>query len=59
MWAPRIEQIEALSRELTYFVDCIAHGETPMNDGKAGLRVVKMLEAASESVRRRGALIYL
>ena len=59
MWAPRIEQVEALSRELTYFVDCIAHDRTPMNDGKAGLRVVKMLEAASESVRRRGALVYL
>ena len=59
MWAPRIEQVEALSRELTYFVDCIAHDQTPMNDGKAGLRVVKMLEAASESVRRRGALVYL
>ena len=59
MWAPHLEQVEALSRELTYFVDCIAHDQTPMNDGKAGLRVVKMLEAASESVRRRGALVYL
>jgi len=30
-----------------------------MNDGRAGLRVVKMLEAASESLRKRGALVYL
>ena len=59
MWAPRIEQTEALTQELTYFVDCIVNDKTPMNDGKAGLRVVRMLEAASESLRQRGALVYL
>jgi len=59
MWAPQIEQVEALHRELEYFVDCIAKDKTPMNDGEAGLRVVKMLEAASESLRQRGALVYL
>jgi predicted dehydrogenase len=59
MWAPHLDQVEALSRELAYFVDCIANDQTPMNDGKAGLRVVKMLEAASESLRQRGALISL
>ena len=58
MWAPRIEQAEALTRELAYFVDCIVNDKTPMNDGKAGLRVVKMLEAASESLRHRGTLIH-
>jgi predicted dehydrogenase len=59
MWAPRIEQAEALTRELAYFVDCIVNDKTPMNDGQAGLRVVKMLEAASESLRQRGTLVYL
>ena len=59
MWAPLIEQAEALTRELAYFVDCIVNDKTPMNDGHAGLRVVKMLEAASESLRQRGALVYL
>jgi len=59
MWAPQIEQVEALHRELAYFVDCIAEDQTPMNDGQAGLRVVKMLEAASKSLRQRGALVYL
>ncbi len=59
MWAPQIEQVEALHRELAYFVDCIVKDQTPMNDGEAGLRVVKMLEAASESLRQRGALVYL
>ena len=59
MYAPRIEQTEALSQELAYFVDCIVNDKIPMNDGKAGLRVVKMLEAASESLRQRGALVHL
>ena len=59
MWAPQLEQVEALRKELSYFVDCIESGQEPFNDGCAGLRVVKMLEAASESLRERGALIYL
>jgi len=59
MWAPQIEQVEALTRELTYFVECIANDKTPVNDGEAGLRVVKMLEAASESIRKRGELVRL
>ena len=59
MWAPQIEQIEALTRELSYFVECIAKDETPLNDGEAGLRVVRMLEAADQSIAKRGALVYL
>ncbi len=59
MWAPQIEQVEALTRELAYFVDCIAKDEAPLNDGEAGLRVVRMLEAANQSIRRRGELVYL
>jgi predicted dehydrogenase len=59
MWAPQLEQVEALRKELSYFVDCIVSGQQPFNDGCAGLRVVKMLEAASDSLRERGALIYL
>jgi predicted dehydrogenase len=59
MWSPQLEQIEALHQELTYFVDCISTGKDPFNDGCAGLRVVKMLEAASESIGKRGSLVYL
>jgi predicted dehydrogenase len=59
MWAPQLEQTEALRNELTYFVECISRGEEPFNDGRAGLRVVRMLEAASASINRRGALVYL
>ena len=59
MWAPQLEQVEALRQELSYFVECVSSGQQPINDGCAGLRVVKMLEAANESLNRRGSLIYL
>ena len=59
MWAPQLEQIEALRHELSYFVDCISNGQDPFNDGHAGLRVVQMLEAASESLSKRGSLVYV
>jgi predicted dehydrogenase len=59
MWAPQVEQLEALHVELGYFADCIMKGETPFNDAHAGLRVVQMLEAAEESIQKRGELVQL
>lgn len=59
MWAPQVEQLEALHVELGYFSDCIMKSETPFNDGHAGLRVVQMLEAAEESIQKRGELVQL
>jgi predicted dehydrogenase len=59
MWAPQLEQVEALRQELAYFVTCIQSGADPMNDGAAGMRIVRMLEAANNSLRKRGALVYL
>jgi predicted dehydrogenase len=59
MWSPQLEQVEALRHELAYFIHCITSGADPMNDGAAGMRVVKMLEAANKSLRKRGALVYL
>jgi predicted dehydrogenase len=59
MWAPQLEQVEALRQEMAYFVDCVTTGQEPFNNGAAGLRVVRMLEAASESLKKRGALVQL
>ena len=59
MWAPQVEQLEALHVELGYFADCIASDKTPFNDGHAGLRVVRMLEAAEASIQKRGELVRL
>ena len=58
MWAPKVEATEALRAELSYFVECIHNGELPINDGLAGLRIVRMLEAAEESLNRKGEAVY-
>lgn len=59
MWAPQVEQGEALKTELQSFLDCITDNKPIVNDGSAGLQVVRMLEAASMSVTRKGKLVYL
>lgn len=59
MWAPQIEQLEALRVELGYFAECVCKGQTPFNDGHAGLRVVRMLEAAEVSIQKKGELVRL
>jgi predicted dehydrogenase len=59
MWSPQIENTEALKLELGYFNECILNDKTPINDGCAGLRIVKVLQAADESLRNRGAQVAL
>jgi predicted dehydrogenase len=59
IWAPRLEQVEALKVEAKYFVDCVNNNTVPFNDGVAGLNVVRMLEAADASLAHRGGMIYL
>src|SRR6204780_5345762 len=59
MWAPKIEQVEALKAEPAYFIDCILNNKTPFNDGAAGLHVVRILEAADLSLQHRGKVIRL
>lgn len=59
MWAPKVEQKEALGLETKYFIDCVEKDETPINDGHAGLRVVKMLEACDKSLENDGKAVNL
>ena len=59
MWAPQVEQVEALKVELSYFIECITKDTEPFNDGHAGLKVVRMLEAANQSLAKRGEIVYL
>ena len=58
MWAPKVEATEALKKELEYFVRCVETSEVPINDGAAGLRVVRMLESAEASLSRKGEAVY-
>lgn len=57
MYAPQFDRTEALAKEANHFLDCIKNGLEPITDGESGLRIVKILEAASESVKNRGQLV--
>jgi len=59
MWAPKLAVTEALRVEGEHFVDCIEHGKTPETDGRLGLRVVELIEAATSSMRGKGETVYI
>jgi predicted dehydrogenase len=59
MHAPHLDMTEALGRELRQFVDCVATNGQPTADGHAGLRVVRILEAATQSLAQRGRVVEL
>jgi predicted dehydrogenase len=58
LWVPRVDQKEALTVEAQYFSDCVLNNQTPFNDGRAGLRVVEMLEAVDRSISKTGGMVY-
>ncbi len=58
MYAPKIDQTEALEVACKHFVDCIQTGTSPLTDGRAGLKVVQLLEAAQQSLERRSAIAH-
>jgi predicted dehydrogenase len=55
MYAPKLEDHEALGFETNHFVDCLENGKKPITDGKAGLEVVKILVASKKSLEGNGA----
>jgi predicted dehydrogenase len=57
MWAPKLAVTEALRVEGEHFVDCIVNQKKPHTDGQLGLRVVELIEAASQSMRGRGETV--
>jgi predicted dehydrogenase len=59
MWAPKCDNTEALQVECRHFLDCINNNKTPTTDGQVGLRVVKIMEAANESMARQGQPVKL
>ncbi len=50
MYAPKLDGTEALRFECAHFVDCVRNNKTPLTGGEAGLRVVRILEAAQMSL---------
>jgi len=59
MTAPQLDMSEALGVELREFIGCVERGTKPVADGASGLRVVRILEAASQSMARNGAVVEL
>lgn len=59
MYAPKIDNTEALHAEVDYFVRCLEKNEEPFNNGQAGLQVVRLLEAADQSAKNNGRRIKL
>ncbi|MBD3185111.1 hypothetical protein GF312_22710 [Candidatus Poribacteria bacterium] len=51
---PYIKMVEPLRLECQHFIDCIKNDTTPRSDGKDGLRVVKLLQAAQKSLKNGG-----
>jgi predicted dehydrogenase len=54
---PHLDFTEPLRRECGHFVECVAAGRQPLTDGENGLRVVRVLEAASRSLALGGASV--
>ncbi|HZG54523.1 MAG TPA: Gfo/Idh/MocA family oxidoreductase [Pyrinomonadaceae bacterium] len=59
VWVPKLDSTEALTHVAAEFLDAIAAKRAPLTDGAAGLRVVRLLEAAQESINQGGKLIEL
>ena len=51
---PITAAVQALQVEAAHFTDCVARGARPQSDGESGLRVVRLLEAASASMQQHG-----
>lgn len=59
VWSPKVDVREALSVECEHFVNCIRTGTNPNSDGESGLQVVRILEAATDSVINGGHPVVL
>ncbi|MDE2262994.1 MAG: Gfo/Idh/MocA family oxidoreductase [Gammaproteobacteria bacterium] len=59
MLAPKIDSTEALRVAGEHFIGCIDSGKAPQTDGRLGLRVIELIEAATSSMRGRGETVYL
>lgn len=59
MYAPKLDQTEALKVCVSHFVQCIQQNKKPITDGEAGLRVIRVLEAAEKSIKNQGKSEYI
>lgn len=57
VWAPKLDNREALSLECAHFLECVRFNKVPRTSAAAGLTVVRLLEAAAKSMGAGGARI--
>ncbi len=58
-YCPHVKQDEPLNTECRHFIECAKTGAVPLTSGSNGLEVVRILEAASASLKQDGAPVYL
>jgi predicted dehydrogenase len=51
---PSVKMVEPLRTEAEHFIECIESRKEPKTGGRDGLRVVKILMAAQESLMKKG-----
>lgn len=56
VWAPKLDATEALHYVIADFLDSIREKKTPCSNGNAGVRVVRLLEAAQQSMKNGGRI---
>jgi len=59
MWSPQVDISEALGHEARHFIQCVEERRSTVTSGESGMRVVRLLEAASQSIAARGRVIEL
>lgn len=59
VWAPKLDSTEALRYVVAEFLNSIRESRPSLTDGKSGLRVVRLLEAAQRSMKNGGQAVTL
>ena len=59
MWAPKLDNAEALRLVATEFIESVQSGRKPITDGVSGLNVVRILEASEMSIKHKGREVKL
>ncbi|MCK4547450.1 MAG: Gfo/Idh/MocA family oxidoreductase [Candidatus Eisenbacteria sp.] len=59
IWIPKLDLLEPLRVECQHFLSCVNNGEAPLTGGEDGLRVLRVLEAADESMKGHGSRVMI
>ena len=58
MFSPKLENMEAIEKEISHFCDCI-DGETCISGPDLGRRVVQLIECTNKSMDQKGCPVYV